>query len=47
LTEGVVARILTKSPRHPHGIKGRCRGYFKKDNAVDLNGGFLLKPPDR
>jgi uncharacterized repeat protein (TIGR03833 family) len=21
LTEGVVARILTKSPTHPHGIK--------------------------
>ena len=21
LTEGVVARILTKSPHHPHGIK--------------------------
>jgi uncharacterized repeat protein (TIGR03833 family) len=21
LTEGVVARILTKSPSHPHGIK--------------------------
>lgn len=21
LTEGVVARILTKSPNHPHGIK--------------------------
>ena len=21
LTEGVVARILTKSPAHPHGIK--------------------------
>ena len=21
LTEGVVARILTSSPRHPHGIK--------------------------
>jgi uncharacterized repeat protein (TIGR03833 family) len=21
LTEGVVARILTKSPQHPHGIK--------------------------
>ena len=21
LTEGVVQRILTKSPRHPHGIK--------------------------
>jgi len=21
LTEGVVARILTKSPKHPHGIK--------------------------
>ena len=21
LTEGVVARILTKSPDHPHGIK--------------------------
>jgi len=20
-TEGVVARILTKSPKHPHGIK--------------------------
>lgn len=23
LTEGVVARILTKSPQHPHGIKVR------------------------
>jgi uncharacterized repeat protein (TIGR03833 family) len=21
LTEGIVARILTKSPTHPHGIK--------------------------
>ena len=21
LTEGIVARILTKSPSHPHGIK--------------------------
>ncbi len=21
LTEGIVARLLTKSPRHPHGIK--------------------------
>lgn len=21
LTEGIVARILTKSPKHPHGIK--------------------------
>jgi uncharacterized repeat protein (TIGR03833 family) len=21
LTEGIVARILTKSPNHPHGIK--------------------------
>ncbi|QOR34867.1 YwbE family protein [Clostridium sp. 'deep sea'] len=21
LTEGVVAKILTKSPKHPHGIK--------------------------
>ena len=21
LTEGIVARILTKSPQHPHGIK--------------------------
>lgn len=21
LTEGVVARVLTKSPHHPHGIK--------------------------
>ncbi|MCF6171553.1 MAG: YwbE family protein [Bacteroidales bacterium] len=23
LTEGVVSKILTKSPRHPHGIKVR------------------------
>ena len=23
LTEGVVQKILTKSPRHPHGIKVR------------------------
>ncbi len=23
LTEGVVSRILTKSPNHPHGIKVR------------------------
>jgi uncharacterized repeat protein (TIGR03833 family) len=21
ITEGIVARLLTKSPRHPHGIK--------------------------
>ena len=23
LTEGIVSKILTKSPRHPHGIKVR------------------------
>jgi uncharacterized repeat protein (TIGR03833 family) len=26
LTEGVVARILTKSPSHPHGIKVMLEG---------------------
>ena len=26
LTEGVVARILTKSPTHPHGIKVMLEG---------------------
>lgn len=26
LTEGVVARILTKSPHHPHGIKVMLEG---------------------
>jgi hypothetical protein len=24
-------------------IRGRCRGLFKKDNSVDLNGGVLIK----
>lgn len=24
LTQGIVARILTKSPTHPHGIKVMC-----------------------
>jgi len=26
LTEGVVARILTKSPSHPHGVKVMLEG---------------------
>jgi uncharacterized repeat protein (TIGR03833 family) len=26
LTEGVVRELLTKSPRHPHGIKVRLEG---------------------
>ena len=26
LTEGVVSRILTKAPKHPHGIKVRLEG---------------------
>ncbi len=26
LTEGIVKDILTKSPRHPHGIKVRLEG---------------------
>lgn len=26
LTEGVVERLLTKSPTHPHGIKVRLQG---------------------
>ena len=25
LTEGIVSRILTKSPHHPHGIKVRLQ----------------------
>lgn len=25
LTEGIVARILTNSPSHPHGIKVMCQ----------------------
>jgi len=28
-------------------IKGRCRGFFKKDSSVDLNGGVLVKGADR
>lgn len=39
LTEGYVARILTKSPQHPHGIKvkletgevGRVKAVLGKD----------------
>ena len=26
LTEGIVSRILTKSPQHPHGIKVMLEG---------------------
>jgi uncharacterized repeat protein (TIGR03833 family) len=26
LTEGVIERLLTKSPTHPHGIKVRLEG---------------------
>jgi uncharacterized repeat protein (TIGR03833 family) len=26
LTQGIVKNILTKSPRHPHGIKVRLEG---------------------
>lgn len=25
LTEGIISRILTKSPHHPHGIKVRLK----------------------
>lgn len=39
LTEGVVSRILTKSPNHPHGIKvqlesgivGRVKNVIEED----------------
>jgi hypothetical protein len=24
-------------------IQGKCRGYFKADKSVDLNGGLLVK----
>ena len=42
LTEGVVARILTKSPEHPHGIKvmldsgivGRVKEIVPDESAV-------------
>ena len=42
LTEGVVKNILTKSPRHPHGIKvrlesgeiGRVKKIFSRISAV-------------
>ncbi|MEI7989087.1 MAG: YwbE family protein [Chloroflexota bacterium] len=42
LTEGIVARILTKSPVHPHGIKvmledgkvGRVQGIVNLPNRV-------------
>ncbi len=41
LTEGVVARILTRSPSHPHGIKvmledgrvGRVKAILPADSA--------------
>ncbi len=41
LTEGVVARILTRSPAHPHGIKvmledgrvGRVKAILPADSA--------------
>jgi uncharacterized repeat protein (TIGR03833 family) len=44
LTEGVVARILTKSPFHPHGIKvileggkvGRVQGLVDRPNTESL-----------
>ena len=40
LTDGIVKRILTKSPNHPHGIKvlletgevGRVKKIFESDN---------------
>ena len=28
-------------------IKGKCRGYFKADKSVDLNGGVLVKDKDK
>ncbi len=41
LTEGIVKRLLTKSPNHPHGIKvqletgeiGRIKNILDKTNA--------------
>lgn len=38
LTEGIVARILTKSPSHPHGIKVMLiNGRVGRVQAIVLN----------
>jgi uncharacterized repeat protein (TIGR03833 family) len=37
LTEGVVAKILTNSPNHPHGIKVRLEdGQVGRVKQIDL-----------
>ena len=39
LTEGVVSKILTKSPRHPHGIKVRLEdGQVGRVKEIDEGG---------